>query len=71
MKRFKQNAIVFIAVVLGTVIGMFRGSEAKQKWMFRFMSRQDQKRQSAEVRRDRQRGKVLLDDIEMAAFHQQ
>lgn len=58
-----------LAVVISSVIGAFKGQEAKQKWMFKILSKQDEK-QSREVRKmEALKGKVLLDDIEMSAFH--
>jgi hypothetical protein len=69
MKRIRQKAVILIAVAFGTVLGMFRGQEAKQKWMFKFMSKRDEKRQTAKLRNELEKGMVLLDDIEMSAFH--
>ena len=48
---------------------MFKGEEAKQKWVFRVRSKYDNKRLMAERRSIARRGGVLLDDIEMASFH--
>jgi hypothetical protein len=69
MKRFQQKAVIMIAVVVGSLIGAFKGQEAKQKWMFKVLSKQDEKQSRAVRRQDAQKGKVLLDDIEMAAYH--
>jgi hypothetical protein len=69
MKRFQQKAVIMIAVVVGSLIGAFKGQEAKQKFMFRIMSKQDEKQSRAVRKSDALRGKVLLDDIEMAAYH--
>jgi hypothetical protein len=54
---------------VGSIVGIFRGSEAKQKWFFRIKSRFDEKRQLAEQQRLMRDGGVALDDIEIAAFH--
>ncbi len=40
--------ILLLALSIGTIVGIFRGSEAKQKWVFRIKSRFDEKRQIAE-----------------------
>ena len=61
--------ILVLALTIGTIVGIFRGSEAKQKWFFRIKSRFDEKRQIAEQRRLMRDGGVPLDDIEIAAFH--
>lgn len=61
--------ILVLALTIGTIVGIFRGSEAKQKWFFRIKSRFDEKRQLAEQRKMMRDGGVALDDIEIAAFH--
>ncbi|HCL83390.1 MAG TPA: hypothetical protein DIC22_05410 [Chitinophagaceae bacterium] len=66
---FKNKFILFLAISLGSVIGMVRGEEAKQKWVFRIRSRVDTKKLIAEKRQLAKKGGVLLDDIEMASFH--
>ena len=69
MKIFRTRIILLVAFTIGTVVGFFRGSEAKQKWVFRIKSRFDEKRHLAEQRRLMRDGGVALDDIEIAAFH--
>jgi hypothetical protein len=61
--------ILILALSIGTIVGIFRGNEAKQKWVFRIKSRFDEKRQMAEQKKLIQGGGVALDDIELAAFH--
>jgi hypothetical protein len=60
---------VFFAISVGSLIGMVRGEEAKQKWVFKIRSKYDNKRIIAEKRQRAREGGVLLDDIEMASFH--
>ncbi|HVM86557.1 MAG TPA: hypothetical protein VMT76_00115 [Puia sp.] len=69
MQGIKNKAIIFLAVTIGTVIGLFKGEEAKQKWVFRLRSKYDNKRLIAERKSIIKKGGVLLDDIEMASFH--
>ncbi len=69
MKRFQQKAIIMIAVVVGSVIGAVKGQEAKQKWIFKILSKQDERVSRAVRKSEARKGKVLLDDIEMAAYH--
>ena len=69
MKIFRTRIILLVALTIGTVVGFFRGSEAKQKWVFKVKSRFDEKRHLAEQRRLMRDGGVPLDDIEIAAFH--
>ena len=66
---FKNKFLLFCAISIGSVIGMMRGEEAKQKWVFRIKSKVDTKRLIAEKRQIAKKGGVLLDDIEMASFH--
>lgn len=69
MKMFRSRIILILALTIGTIVGIFRGNEAKQKWVFRIKSRFDEKRQLAEQKRLMRDGGVALDDIEIAAFH--
>jgi hypothetical protein len=69
MKQVNNRLLVLLVVVIGTIIGLFKGSEAKQKWVFRLKNRDQEKRQLAEHKKLLREGGVALDDIEMAAFH--
>ena len=69
MKHVNNRFVVLLAIVIGTIVGIFKGSEAKQKWVFRIKNRYEEKRQIAEHKKLLREGGVALDDIEMAAFH--
>jgi hypothetical protein len=69
MKGVKNKMVVFLAVSVGGMIGMIKGEEAKQKWVFRMKSKYDNRRLMAEKKSLARKGGVLLDDIELAAFH--
>ena len=69
MKKYTNKMVVFLAVTIGTVIGVFKGEEAKQKWVFKMRTKYDNRRLMAERRSTVRKGGVLLDDIELAAFH--
>ena len=69
MKGVKQRMVVFLAVTVGGMIGVIKGEEAKQKWVFRLKSKHENRRLIAERKSIARRGGVLLDDIELAAFH--
>ena len=69
MKQVNNSFVILLAIVIGTVVGIFRGSEAKQKWVFRIKNRYEEKRQMEENKKLLRDGGVPLDDIEMAAFH--
>ena len=69
MKSIRNKVVIFLAVTIGAAIGLFKGEEAKQKWVFKMRSKHDNKRMIAEKKSLARRGGVLLDDIEMASFH--
>ena len=69
MKGIKNKVVVFLAVSVGGMIGMVKGEEAKQKWVFKIRSKYENRRLMAERKSIARRGGVLLDDIEMAAYH--
>ena len=69
MKRYRNKMLLFTAITVGSVIGVFKGEEAKQKWVFKIRSKYDNKRLMAERKSILRKGGVLLDDIEMASFH--
>jgi hypothetical protein len=69
MKKARNKIVIFLAVTIGTVIGMFKGEEAKQKWVFKLKTKYENKRLMAEKKSIARKGGVLLDDIEMAAYH--
>jgi hypothetical protein len=69
MKSRKNRLVIFLAFTIGSLIGVFKGEEAKQKWVFKIKSKYDSKRQVAERKLIAQQGGVLLDEIEMASYH--
>ena len=69
MKGVKNKMVVFLAVTLGGMVGLVKGEEAKQKFVFKIRSKYDNRRLMAERKSIARKGGVLLDDIEMAAFH--
>ena len=69
MPVFKNKFLLFLVISVGSVIGIVKGEEAKQKWVFKIKSRVDNKKQIAEKKLQAKKGGVMLDDIEMASFH--
>lgn len=69
MIKRRNKITLFLVISIGSLIGMVRGEEAKQKWVFKIRSKYDNKRLIAEKRMQARKGGVLLDDIEMASFH--
>lgn len=68
MNRFQHKMVIMLAVFVGSIVGLFRGNEARQKWVYKIKSRYEDKRQMA-AKKSIQPGEVMLDDIELAAFH--
>jgi hypothetical protein len=69
MKGIKNKLVIFLAVTIGALVGLLRGEEAKQKWIFKVRSKYENRRLMAERKSIARKGGVLLDDIEMAAYH--
>jgi hypothetical protein len=69
MKGIKNKMVVFLAVTVGGMIGIIKGEEAKQKWVFRVKSKYENRRLMAERKSIARKGGVVLDDIELASFH--
>lgn len=69
MKGVKNKVVVFLAVSVGGMIGVIKGEEAKQKWVFKVRSKYENRRLMAERKSIARKGGVMLDDIELASFH--
>ena len=69
MKSVKNKVVVFLAVLIGGMVGLVKGEEAKQKWVFKIRSKYENRRLVAERKSIARKGGVLLDDIEMASYH--
>lgn len=69
MKKTLNRAVLLLALTVGSIVGFFKGAEAKQKWMFKVKSSLEEKRHMAEQKKLQRQGAVPLDDIEIAAFH--
>ncbi len=69
MKSVKNKMVIFLAVTIGGMVGLLKGEEAKQKWVFRIRSKYENRRLMAERKSIARKGGVLLDDIEMASYH--
>jgi len=69
MKGIKNKMVIFLAVAIGGMVGLIKGEEAKQKWVFKIKSKYENRRLIAERKSIARKGGVLLDDIELAAYH--
>lgn len=69
MNQFNNKKVLVLIIAVGSVINIFKGSEARDKWVFKIKNRFEEKRQLAEYKKLAKSGGVLLDDIELASFH--
>lgn len=69
MNQFNNKWVIVLIITVGTVIGILKGTEARQKWVFKIKNRYEEKRQLAEQKKLLRSGGVPLDDIELASFH--
>lgn len=69
MKKMYQRTILLLAITFGSIVGIVKGAEAKQKWMFKMKIRNEEKRQLEQQKKLLKSGGVPLDDIEIAAYH--
>lgn len=69
MNAIKQYSVITSLVLLGACIWVFKGSEAKQKWVFKIKNKYDNRRQQAEKKSIARKGGVELDDFELASYH--
>lgn len=69
MNKYSKKWGIVLIITVGTVIGILKGSEARQKWVFKIKNRYEEKRQLAEQKKLLRSGGVALDDIELKAFH--
>jgi hypothetical protein len=69
MSTFSKKYAIVLILVAGTFIGIFKGAEARGKYIFKVKNRYAEKKQLAEKKKLLRSGGVALDDIEMAAFH--
>ncbi|WEK37279.1 MAG: hypothetical protein P0Y53_07180 [Candidatus Pseudobacter hemicellulosilyticus] len=69
MKTTINRLVLLLSITVGSIVGLFKGAVAKQKWLFRVKTSFEEKRHLAQQRKLKRQGGVPLDDIEIAAFH--
>ena len=69
MNQFSNKWVLVLIITVGSVINIFKGSEARNKWVFKIKNRFEEKKQLAEYKKLARSGGVILDDIELASFH--
>ena len=69
MKKVRFRLIALVIVSSSVWIFLVKGSEAKQKWVFKMKDKYENRRILAQQKLIKRQGGVLLDDIEMQAYH--
>ncbi|HMC86845.1 MAG TPA: hypothetical protein VKI61_15055 [Chitinophagaceae bacterium] len=69
MKKFYRTFLLSIIMIAATFVGWVKGTEAKQKLVYKWKTNYDEKRQLARKRIALRKGQVVLDDVEWASFH--
>lgn len=69
MKKAYRNFLLSFVMIVAPFVGWVKGSEAKQKWVYKWKSSYNEKRQLAKKRMESRKGGVVLDEIEWASFH--
>jgi hypothetical protein len=69
MKKLYRNFLLTVIMILATFVGWIKGQEAKEKWVYKWKTSYNEKRQLAKKRMAIRKGQVVLDDIEWASYH--
>ncbi len=69
MKGLKHKLAIALIWIFAGLVGVFKGDEAKQKWVFKIKNKYVNRKQVKENKLIALRGGVLLDEIEMSAYH--
>ncbi|HRE50630.1 MAG TPA: hypothetical protein PK339_04360 [Flavitalea sp.] len=69
MKKINSKWTLLLILIAAPLIELVKGSEARQKWVFKFRNLYDEKRSVEEQKKLAREGGVALDEIEMASFH--
>lgn len=69
MKKIRIKLLVLTLTASAFFIGVVKGEEARQKFMFKVKTKYDSRRQKEERKSIVKNGGILLDDIELASYH--
>ena len=69
MKGLKNKLATALIWIFAGLLGFFKGINAKQKWVFKRKNKHATRNLVKENKLIALRGGVLLDDIEMEAYH--
>lgn len=69
MKGLKHKLAIALIWIFAGILGLVKGDEAKQRWVFKIKNKYINRKQVAENKLIALKGGVLLDEIELAAYH--
>jgi hypothetical protein len=69
MKGLKNKLAIGLIWIFAGLLGVVKGDEAKNKWVFKIKNKYVSRKQVKENKLIALRGGVMLDDIELAAYH--
>lgn len=69
MKKIRLRLLILTLTASAFLVGVVKGEEARQKFMFKVRSKYDSRKQMAEKKSILKKGGIVLDDIEWAAYH--
>jgi hypothetical protein len=64
MKHFNHKLIIAAIVVGGLFVGVVKGQDARTRWISRMKGREEKK-----MKAEKNPKEVMLDDYEIASFH--
>lgn len=70
MSQLNHTWTSLLILIAGPVVGVLQGAQARRKWIFRIHRKTEEKRLLQERQKLIRSGSPILDDIELAAFHQ-
>lgn len=69
MKKIRLRLLILTLTASAFLVGVVKGEEARQKFMFKVRSKYDSRKQMAEKKSILKKGGIVLDDIELASYH--
>ncbi|HJS55507.1 MAG TPA: hypothetical protein VJ765_13225 [Chitinophagaceae bacterium] len=64
MKQFNHRIFIAAVIVGGLFVGAVKGQEARSRWMTKMKIREESRKTKSEKSNE-----VILDDFEIASFH--
>ena len=69
MKRIIYSLLFSLIMIAGSVIGVIKGQEVRNKWVSKMKFRYEERKDKDNKKQQVQPGEIALDDIEEATYH--